>query len=48
MIAGVRTLGKLLYWTAVVLISLALVVVLILVFESLDQSQLSGGAQPDR
>jgi len=48
MIAVVRALGKLLYWTAVVLISLALVVALILVFESLDQSQVSGAAQPDR
>jgi hypothetical protein len=36
-------LFKTLYWLAVIAISLALVVALILYFESLDQSQLGGG-----
>ena len=38
-----RALRKVFYWLAVLLISLALVVALILLFESLDQSQLGGG-----
>ena len=38
-----RVLGKLLYWLAVVLISLALVVALILFFESRDESRIEGG-----
>jgi hypothetical protein len=36
-------LRGILYWTAVVAISLALVVALILFFESRDQSSLEGG-----
>ena len=39
-----RVVLKLLYWLAVVVISLALVVALILFFESRDQSQIEGGA----
>jgi len=42
MIGIVGAMGKLLYWTAVILISLALVVALILYFESLDASQVGG------
>lgn len=38
-----RVLGKLLYWLAVVLISLAMVVALILFFESRDESRIEGG-----
>jgi hypothetical protein len=37
---------KLLYWLAVVAISLALVVGLILFFESRDQSSIEGAAVP--
>jgi cytochrome b subunit of formate dehydrogenase len=37
---------KLLYWLAVVAISLALVVGLILFFESRDQSSIEGAAAP--
>jgi hypothetical protein len=37
---------KILYWTAVVAISLALVVGLILFFESRDQSSIDGTALP--
>lgn len=38
-----RVLGKVLYWLAVVVISLALVVALILFFESRDGSRIEGG-----
>lgn len=38
-----RLLGKFVYWLAVVLISLALVVALILFFESRDESRIEGG-----
>jgi cytochrome b subunit of formate dehydrogenase len=38
--------GKVLYWLVVLAISLALVVGLILFFESRDQSQVEGGAVP--
>ena len=41
-----RVLAKLLYWLAVLLISLALVVVLILFFESRDGSSLNGSLIP--
>jgi hypothetical protein len=37
-------LGKLVYWLAVIAISLALVVALILFFESRDQSSVESGA----
>jgi cytochrome b subunit of formate dehydrogenase len=37
-------LGKLVYWAAVIAISLALVVGLILFFESRDQSSVESGA----
>ena len=37
-------LGKIVYWAAVVAISLALVVLLILFFESRDESQIENGA----
>jgi hypothetical protein len=40
------TLLKLLYWLAVFAISLALVVGLILFFESRDQSSIEGAAAP--
>ncbi len=36
-------LGKIVYWAAVVAISLALVVLLILFFESRDESQIDSG-----
>ena len=38
---------KILYWLAVVAISLALVIGLILFFESRDQSSIEGAALPD-
>ena len=38
-----RLAGKLLYWLAVVVISLALVIALILFFESRDESRIEGG-----
>jgi hypothetical protein len=42
-----RTAGKVVYWAIVLAISLALVVGLILFFESRDQSQVEeGGAVP--
>jgi hypothetical protein len=40
----VRVLGKILYWLAVVVLSLALLVVLVLFFESRDQSEVDNGA----
>ena len=39
-------LGKVVYWLAVVAISLALVVLLVLFFESRDESQVENGAAP--
>jgi hypothetical protein len=42
----VRLLGKVLYWVAIVAVSLALVVALILFLESRDQSSLERGALP--
>jgi len=38
---------KILYWLAVLAISLALVIGLILFFESRDQSSIEGAALPD-
>ena len=38
--------GKLIYWLAVIAISVALVVALILFFESRDDSSLEGAAVP--
>lgn len=38
-----RVLGKVLYWLAVLIISLALVVALVLFFESRDESRVEGG-----
>jgi hypothetical protein len=40
----VRVLGKVLYWLAVLLVSLALLIVLVLFFESRDSSRLEKGA----
>jgi hypothetical protein len=42
----IRVLGKLVYWAAVLAISAALVVVLILFFESRDQSRVDNSAVP--
>jgi uncharacterized protein involved in outer membrane biogenesis len=41
----VRTLGKVIYWLAVLAISVALLIALVLFFESRDDSQIEG-AQP--
>jgi hypothetical protein len=41
-----RALGKVLYWVAVLAISLVLLVVLVLFFESRDDSQLDGSTLP--
>jgi hypothetical protein len=38
---------KILYWLAVLAVSLALVIGLILFFESRDQSSIEGAAQPE-
>jgi hypothetical protein len=43
-----RILLKVLYWVAVLAISLALVVGLILWFESRDQSEIEGVQRPDQ
>ena len=40
---ALRILGKVLYWAAVLVVSLALLVGLILLFESRDQSDIEGG-----
>jgi hypothetical protein len=45
-VRGVGVLLKILYWLAVLAISLALVVGLILFFESRDQSSIEGAAGP--
>jgi hypothetical protein len=42
----VRVLGKILYWLAVLVISIALLIALVLFFESRDESQVEGGAAP--
>jgi hypothetical protein len=39
----VRVLGKILYWLAVLAISLALLIALVLFFESRDESELDNG-----
>lgn len=41
-----RALGKVLYWLAVLALSLVLLVALVLFFESRDDSQLDGSALP--
>jgi hypothetical protein len=38
-----RILGKILYWTAVLAISVVLLIVLVLFFESRDSSQVDNG-----
>lgn len=43
---SVRVLGKILYWLAVLVISIALLVALVLFFESRDESQVENGALP--
>lgn len=42
-VKGVRVLGKILYWLAVLAISVALLVALVLFFESRDSSQVEEG-----
>jgi hypothetical protein len=41
-----RVLGKILYWFLVLAVSVVLLVVLVLFFESRDESQVNGGAVP--
>jgi uncharacterized protein involved in outer membrane biogenesis len=41
-----RVLGKILYWVAVLAISVALLIVLVLFFESRDSSQVHGAVVP--
>jgi preprotein translocase subunit SecG len=43
---SVRVLGKILYWLAVLVISVALLIVLVLFFESRDESEVENGAVP--
>jgi hypothetical protein len=43
-VKGVRILGKIVYWLAVLAISLALLIGLVLFFESRDSSQVEEGA----
>jgi hypothetical protein len=40
----VRVLGKILYWTAVLALSIVLLIALVLFFESRDTSQVDHGA----
>jgi preprotein translocase subunit SecG len=42
----VRVLGKILYWLAVLVISIALLIALVLFLESRDESQVENGALP--
>jgi hypothetical protein len=42
----VRVLGKILYWLAVLAVSIALLIALVLFFESRDESQVENGAAP--
>jgi len=42
----VRLLGKILYWLAVLAVSVALLIALVLFFESRDESQVENGAVP--
>jgi hypothetical protein len=44
--ALVRVLGKILYWLAVLAVSIALLIALVLFFESRDESQVENGAAP--
>jgi hypothetical protein len=44
--AGVRIAKQIIYWLAVLAISVALVILLILFFESRDQSSVESGAVP--
>ncbi len=41
-----RILGKVLYWLAVLVVSLALLVALVLFFESRDQSEVGSQSEP--
>ena len=41
-----RVIGKILYWLLVLAISVALLVALVLFFESRDQSQVEGASGP--
>ena len=41
-----RVLGKILYWLAVLAVSIALLIVLVLFFESRDESRVGNGAAP--
>jgi hypothetical protein len=41
-----RILGKVLYWLAVVVVSVALLVVLVLFFESRDESEVGSQSEP--
>jgi hypothetical protein len=43
-----RVLGKILYWVAVLAISIALLIVLVLFFESRDSSQVHSALLPLR
>jgi hypothetical protein len=43
-----RVLGKILYWVAVLAISVVLLIVLVLFFESKDTSSVDHGAVPAR
>jgi len=42
----VQLLGKILYWLAVLALSVALLICLVLFFESRDESQVENGAAP--
>jgi len=44
----VRVLGKILYWLAVLAVSIGLLIALVLFFESRDESQVGNGAVPAR
>jgi hypothetical protein len=44
----VRVLGKILYWLAVLAVSIALLIALVLFFESRDESQVGNGTVPAR
>jgi hypothetical protein len=43
---ALRILAKVLYWVAVLVVSLALLVGLILLLESRDDSEIEGGSRP--
>jgi hypothetical protein len=44
----VRVLGKIIYWLAVLVISIALLIALVLYFEAQDESQVEQGILPAR